>query len=177
MASLQDQLLKAGVVDKGKSQKIKKQQHKKKKAGKGSPEAEEAARLANQARAAKQQKDKEINQQKQQQAQRKAIEAQMKQLMENNKLVREGGDIPYQFSYKKSIKKLYITEPQQQQLLLGQVAIVELHGDFELVPAKVAEKIAQRDESRVVVMNSGSENSVDEDDPYKDYQIPDDLMW
>ena len=105
------------------------------------------------------------------------FDAEMKQLMENNKLVREGGDIPYQFSYKKSIKKLYITEPQQQQLLLGQVAIVELQGDFELVPAKVAEKIAQRDESRVVVMNSGSENSVDEDDPYKDYQIPDDLMW
>ena len=177
MASLQDQLLKAGVVDKSKSQKIKKQKHKQKKAGKADAETREAERLANEARAAKLKKDREINEQAKLEAERKAIEAQMKQLIESNRLNRTGGEIAYQFKHNNAIKKLYVTEPLQQQLSFGQVAIVEFQGDFELVPVKVADKIAQRDASRVVVLNAVSKPEVDEDDPYKDYQIPDDLMW
>ena len=40
-----------------------------------------------------------------------------------------------------------------------------------------AQKIAQRDPQVVVVLNQYEPTPVDEDDPYADYQIPDDLMW
>ena len=48
---------------------------------------------------------------------------------------------------------------------------------YELVPTVVAEKIRQREESAVLLLNERGNNAVDEDDPYKDFPIPDDLMW
>ena len=178
MASLQDQLLKAGVVDKSKSQKIKKEKHKKQKqAPKGQAQENEAKRLAEQARAEKLQKDREMNQRNQQQAEQKAIQAQIKQLIETARLNREGAEQPYQFSHGTKIKKLYVTDEQQKQLVAGLLAIVELNEQYELVPLKVAEKIAQRNEGQVVSVNEAAPGQTDEDDPYADYQIPDDLMW
>ena len=48
---------------------------------------------------------------------------------------------------------------------------------YELLPAVAAEKIMQRDDAVIVLLNSNDKPEVDEDDPYADYQIPDDLMW
>ena len=48
------------------------------------------------------------------------------------------------------------------------------------MPTAVAEKIKQRDESLVVMLteNTGvNADQEDEDDPYADFKIPDDLMW
>ncbi len=46
------------------------------------------------------------------------------------------------------------------------------------MPAGVAEKIRQRDESVILLLNTRSAaEQVEEDDPYADFQIPDDLMW
>ena len=59
----------------------------------------------------------------------------------------------------------------------GQIAIVALGDSFELVPTVVAEKIRQRDEKAVLLLNERGSQDVDEDDPYKDFPIPDDLMW
>jgi uncharacterized protein YaiL (DUF2058 family) len=44
------------------------------------------------------------------------------------------------------------------------------------VPAAIAEKIRERDERAVVKLNQ-SETPVDENDPYKDFVVPDDLKW
>jgi uncharacterized protein YaiL (DUF2058 family) len=45
------------------------------------------------------------------------------------------------------------------------------------VPAPVAEKIAQRDVDSVVHLNQKVEMQENENDPYADFQIPDDLTW
>jgi uncharacterized protein YaiL (DUF2058 family) len=65
----------------------------------------------------------------------------------------------------------------QQQIVRGQLAIVALGQHYELVPRVVAEKIAQRDAAAVVLLNNQSKATEEDDDPYKDYVIPDDLMW
>ena len=38
-------------------------------------------------------------------------------------------------------------------------------------------KIRQRDENTVVLHNTRSSAEIEEDDPYAEFQIPDDLMW
>ena len=77
----------------------------------------------------------------------------------------------------KKIKSIYVTEEQQKQLARDQIVIVSLEGGlFELVPKKAAEKIAQRDPTSVIE-NKVTESTVQADDPYADYQIPDDLVW
>ena len=99
-------------------------------------------------------------------------------MINTNKLDRKGGELAYQFVDGKKIKKLYVTSKLQDQLTKGQIAIVKQGDQYELVPARIAEKIKQRDEARVLVLHEkGNSETVDEDDPYADYPIPDDLMW
>jgi len=45
-----------------------------------------------------------------------------------------------------------------------------------MVPAEVAARIRERDEKAVIPYQEGQEE-VDENDPYKDYVVPDDLTW
>ncbi|HBP97063.1 MAG TPA: DUF2058 domain-containing protein, partial [Pantoea agglomerans] len=48
---------------------------------------------------------------------------------------------------------------------------------YAIIPASVADKIAQRDASAIVLNSALSEEAQDEDDPYADFKVPDDLMW
>lgn len=183
MASLQDQLLKAGLVDKNKANKAKKEKQKQTKNHRkmGGKTVNEAREAAQQEKARKLERDRELNRQKQAQSNQKALMAQIKQLIELNRIDREGGEIDYSFVHNDKVKKISVQALLQKQLGSGRLAIVTFIKDgddrYELVPAVIAEKIAQRDESSVVQMNQISETEIDEDDPYADYQIPDDLMW
>ena len=181
MASLQDQLLNAGMVDKKKAKKIEKDKRKQaKQLPKGQKLTNETREQAQQTLNEKAQRDKETNRALQERAQVKAIAAQIKQLIETNRLDRSKGDIAFQFVDGKKIKKMHISALFQNQLGKGQIAIVKLGELYELVPTAVAEKIKQRDESLVVMLteNTGvNADQEDEDDPYADFKIPDDLMW
>jgi len=182
MASLQDQLLKAGLVDKNRANKAKKEKQKKVKAARGSGAAisNEVSALAQQELAKKVERDRELNLLRQKQSSLKAITAQIVQLVEMNRLDTSDGEIAYSFVFDNKVKKMYLGEELKNQLLAGRLAIVTIMKNkqrkFELVPAPVAEKIAQRDDSCVVQLNEKVETE-GEDDPYADYKIPDDLMW
>ena len=182
MASLQDQLLKAGMVDSKKAKQMEKEKKKQAKlARKGQAEiVDEAKQLAQKVQAEKAEKDRERNRQAQLAAEQKAIAAQIIQLIRTNRIERTQGDVGFQFVDGKNIKKIYVDAKLQKQLEHGQIAIVRLDGQYELVATAVAEKIRQRDETTVVWLNSRAEAKDagnEEDDPYADFQIPDDLMW
>lgn len=178
MASLQEQLLKAGMVDEKKAKKIKKEQRKQKKQQpKGQTQVNEAREQAKQNQAEKSARDRQLNRQQQQVAEEKAIAAQIKQLITVNRIARDQGEIAYQFSDGSKIKKIFVTALLQEQLIKGLIAIAKLTDQYELVPAVVADKISQRDDTVIVVKNQAAKDAIAEDDPYADYQIPDDLMW
>ncbi|ECJ9324882.1 DUF2058 family protein, partial [Salmonella enterica] len=71
----------------------------------------------------------------------------------------------------------------QTQLINGRLAIARLVIDnsgeceYAIIPASVADKIAQRDADSIVVNSALSQEAQDEDDPYADFKVPDDLMW
>jgi hypothetical protein len=137
-------------------------------------EVKKASREALQAKA---NKDRELNQALNDKAQKKAIRAQIKQLMESHE-VKDQGEAAYNFTDGKKIKKIYVTETMINQLSRGTLAIAKLGDSYKVIPAAIAEKIAQRDENYILVRNERSATeTVDEDDPYADYPIPDDLMW
>lgn len=178
MASLQDQLLKAGMVDAKKAKAIKKEQRKQaKQVPKGHAAVNETREQVEKARAEKVARDREMNRKQQEAAEQKAIAAQIRQLVSMNRIDRGRGETAYQFVDGSKIKKMYVTPALLEQLSRGQVALVKVEETYELVPTVVADKISQRDESVVLVQNRKGEETVDEDDPYADYQIPDDLMW
>ena len=178
MASLQDQLLQSGLVDKKKAKQLK-QEHRKEAKGrqKGQVHIDEAKEQARRVQLEKVERDRQLNKEQQAEAEKKEIKAQIVQLITMNRISREGGDVAYQFKDGTRIKKMYVTPKIQRELVNGRLAIAKLADDYELLPAAAAEKIAQRDPQVVVLLNQYEPTTVDEDDPYTDYQIPDDLMW
>ena len=175
----QDQLLKAGLVSKQQVQTLKKDQHKKKKQlGNKKDEAAEAARLeAQRVAAEKAQRDMELNKRKDEQARQKAISAEIDQLITTNRIERdESCDIAYNFEHNAKVKRIYLNAHMRQQVIKGQLGIARIEGCYELVPLAIAEKIQRRNEKRVVLFND-EQADIDENDPYADYQIPDDLIW
>ena len=178
MASLQDQLLKAGIVDKKKAKQVAQEKRKQtKQSHKGHKQVDETKELARKALAEKTARDREINRQREAAAELKAIASQIKQLIEVNRIDRQGGETAYQFTDGTKIKKIYVSPLLHNQLSKGLIAIVRLNDQYELVPTIVAEKISQRDKNIVLVQNQASQVDTAEDDYYADYKIPDDLMW
>ena len=178
--SLFEQLKKTGLVDDKKAKQVKQSQYKnqkqKSKKGTAAP-VDEATLLAQKAHAEKVERDRQLNQEKKQDAEQKAIAAQIKQLIETNRVDDGGGDIVYNFTDANVVKRIYISEQAHKSLVSGHLAIAKLGEAYELVPMPVANKIRQRDEQCIILCEQPTEAESVEDDPYADYTIPDDLMW
>ena len=177
----QEQLLKAGVVSKQQVQKANQDKNKKKKqqkqVAKKDIAVDKTKLKAQQAAEAKAQRDRELNQRKQAHAQQKAISIEINQLITNNQLERgEDCEIVYNFEHQNKVKRIYVNEEMKQRIIKGSLGIARIEGRYELVPKETAEKIQQRNEKRVVIFDN-SEAETDANDPYADYQIPDDLTW
>ncbi len=174
--SLKDQLLKAGLV---KKKDVKKQPKKKapQVAKKNRKKPSENTLRTQRAMLDKAKKDKKLNEQRRLEAERKALMAQIKQLVNGSKVDRKDGETAYNFTYNKKVKTVYVTEEQHTLLSKDQLVIIAMGGEvFDVVPKVVASKIAERD-ANMVVSNEQADSTPAEDDPYADYQIPDDLMW
>jgi len=69
----------------------------------------------------------------------------------------------------------------KQQIIQGKLGIARIEGRYELVPQANAEKIQQRNEKRVVIYDEeqrlDEQETAAENDPYSEYEIPDDLVW
>lgn len=178
MASMQDQLLKAGLVNKNKvkqaNQVKAKQQKIERKSGVQSVDEAREAALETQRKNAE--RARELNAQRHAAATQKAIMAQIVQMVQVNRQSKGGGDIAYHFTRGSKIDRIYVSAAVQAHLVAGRLVIVCLGDSTELVPKVIADKIAERDASLVVRVNKPS-SEVDADDPYAAFQIPDDLMW
>ena len=136
MASLQDQLLKAGIVDKKKAKQIKQEQRKEAKGRqKGQVQVDQNKEQAKRALAEKTQRDRQLNKRQQDEVEKKAIQAQIIQLIKMNRVDRQKGDVAYQFTDGTRIKKLYVTQQLQNDLSKGRLAIAKLGDSYELLPA------------------------------------------
>lgn len=178
MSSLQDQLLKAGLTTKDKANKAKSEQRKKKKVARKQKQdiIDESKLAAEKSMAEKAAKARELNQIRNAEAEEKAILAQIRQIIESNQQDIGKAAVTFNFSDNGAIKKLEVSNEIHRHLTNGQLAIARYDDSFKLIPKPVAEKIMQRSEDFIVLINETTEEIL-EDDPYADYQIPDDLMW
>jgi len=177
--SLQEQLLKAGLVDKEKLNKAKKQrktQTRQQRNTKGSA-AQKPDSQVQRERAEKAERDRELNERRNEVRRQREVAAQVKQLVVNNRHPRAEGedDQPFYFENKGKVKRLYVSPKTHKMISAGQLVIVNFNGVFELVPPDIAEKIRERNPS--LVIDLPEEQQPDADDPYAQYQVPDDLMW
>jgi uncharacterized protein YaiL (DUF2058 family) len=179
--SLQEQLMGKGLIDKKQAKAIQKEKREKRKqAPKGQQEINEEKLLIEKLKQEKIEKDKALNKKRLDELEKKAIKAQVKQLLESNQIKREQGDVPFQFTHDKKIKKIYVSDFQFKHLSRGILAIGSINDDYIIVPAGVARKIMERDTTAIHYYFDARQNeqsTQEEEDPYKGFEIPDDLMW
>ena len=176
--SLQDQLRKAGLVNEKKLKKAQRVMHAQEMERKVHGTADDDPVLAAQrARAEKATRDRALNAGRDSQAAAKALAAQIRQLIELNRVSRDDGDIAFNFKDGRAIRKLLVNRRQQDALAAGRLAIVKLSDGYELVPTAAAAKILQRDATTVILCHDAQDAKADADDPYAKFQIPDDLDW
>lgn len=181
--ALRDQLLKAGLVNDKQIKKAAKEQHKEalRQRGQGkSPTIEEDRQRSQRLKEEKIERDRQLNQQRQAEADRKALLAQIRQLVEQNRQPIDEGDTPFNFVDRGKVKRLYLSEQARKRIVNGQLAIVRLEKGYALVPSETAEKINARMPECLVVYNRPNQQGSEQahpDDPYAKFQIPDDLIW
>ncbi|WP_449545600.1 DUF2058 domain-containing protein [Lelliottia amnigena] len=175
--TLQEQMLKAGLVSSKKMAKVQRT------AKKSRVQAREAREAVEENKKSQLERDKQLSEQQKLAVLSKEYKAQIKQLIEMNKITDSKGDIGFNFTDGNLIKKVFVDKTTQAQLISGRLAIARLATDkngeseYAIIPAVVADKIAQRDANSIVLNSALSQEEQDEDDPYADFKVPDDLMW
>lgn len=183
-SSLQEQLLKAGLVSqqKAKQTKTEKRKDAKTRGQVADPVAEERHRRAEQAQAEKAERDRVLNRERQEAARRAALANELRQLIHAHRVTRDRGEVAFNFADGKALKRIYVSPEQQLGLADGRLAVVRQDRFYELIPGEIAERVRTRDPDLVVVQNQRQPEPVAEprseaEDPYAGYEVPDDLTW
>lgn len=178
-SSLQEQLLKAGLVKKDKAQQAARQKAKRRKSGGGKGHAGDDARARQQKAAAEQaERDRKLAAERNARARERELQAQVRQLIEAHGVERRGYE-PYAFTDGSVVRKLRIDAAQRAQIANGALIIVRLGNSYELIPRAAAERVRERAPD-LIVLDHGVADDTSADDVvegYEGYEIPDDLTW
>ncbi len=118
----------------------------------------------------------ELNRRREEKAQRRARIAEIEQIIEEHRAPRLETEDYYSFIDGKKIRRMSVDAERREKLTKGDLVIVRYRGHYAVVPAAIAERIRERDENMVVKLVQPSATP-ETDDAYKDYVVPDDLMW
>jgi uncharacterized protein YaiL (DUF2058 family) len=177
--SLRDQLLKAGLVTQSKVKKAHRadeQRRRQLQSGGKLPATDVPPGAAQQAQAQKVARDLELNRRQQEKAQRRALRAQIDQLVEQERLPRLESDDYYSFVDGGKIRRVAVDAPRRKGICANELVIVRYRGHHEVVPAEAAVRIRERDANAVISVDV-DRKPASEDDRYKDFVVPDDLVW
>jgi uncharacterized protein YaiL (DUF2058 family) len=178
--SLRDQLLKAGLINKKQANEAERQQQRQERQAPhrpAPPKHRPAQPLAPQStQSAKNARDQALNRQQHAKAENKARLAQIKQLIEQNRLPTvENGEF-YNFVDGSKVRRIAVNTSIRDRLTRGEIAIVRHEGRYDLVPAAIAARIRERDEGALINSGVGKECSPS-DEAYPGFSVPDDLIW
>ncbi len=178
--SLREQLLQAGLVTTKQVKKAQQQTQQKRPPGKFNPEAKSEQQIAFQkAQAEKAARDQELNRQRQEKAERKACMTQIWQLVEQNRIPRVESDDYFNFVHLNKIHRIAVDAALRERITKGEAIIVRYGKFYAPVLPAIAERVRERDAESVVDLHAQAPAEVpaSDDDPYKDFAVPDDLMW
>ena len=137
---------------------------------------------ANPALSAKVARDQDLNRKQQEKAHRKALQDQIRLLIEKNRLASIEGADSYNFVDGSKVRRIGIDAATRARLTRGDVAIVLHAGRYDLVPRDIAERIRERDERAVIGHGVAAQASAGADTAaaeagYEGFAVPDDLIW
>ena len=180
---LQEQLLKAGLAKKSKLDQIAREQARQRNAnaaaGGTAGEAEQARSEAERARLEKIERDRALSAERNAQARAAELRGQVRQIVEQHRLPPEG-EIDYRFEHEGAIRSVRVTEAVRRQLAKGSLVIARHDAGYAIVPRAAAEKIESRDPAMIVLDHARTppvQSDAADDEYYRRFQVPDDLIW
>ncbi len=180
--ALQEQLLKAGLAKKGKVDQVAREQAKQRQ-GKAPATVDPGAAEAEKARRERVERDRAIAAERKAQAEMHERLAQIRQIIEQNRVVARGEDV-YRFTDGAAIRSVPADTATRAQLAKGAFVVVRDGVDgYAVIPKAAADKVALRDPALIVVDHSRQAASTDssgesaDDAYYSRFQVPDDLIW
>lgn len=179
MLSLQEQLLKAGLANEKSAKKIRKEKKKTNKAVRKKQQAADTT-LQDEIKAQKAQqveKDLALNKAIQQDLDQKSAQGKARQMIEQLQLTDIAGEVEFNYVREGKVKTILVDQVNYNALTKGRTGICLLNDKVYVLPAQAVDKIQAVDTSYVLLLNDNQVAEIDEDDPYADFQIPDDLMW
>jgi uncharacterized protein len=171
--SLREQLLAAGF---GKKKAAEQAERKAKEQQRVAKEQQRVAQ-AQAAQAAKAERAQALQQRRQEEADRKERWTQIKLLIEQHRLPKVESDDYFNFVSRGKVRRLAVDAPLRERIIGGELVIVRCEGRHDVVPRDIAERIRGYDARAVIVLQDSAGTAPSEDDPYKDYVVPDDLKW
>lgn len=182
--SLREQLLKAGLVDEKQVQKVEQQQNRQQhgqKKGNLPPPPDRNAE-ARKAQAEKAARDQALQRARNEKAERKARRAGLRQLVEQHRIPRIDSEDQFNFVDGRKVRHIAVNPEVRARINDGELLVVRHDGFYALVPREIGERVRERDAEMVVALpaagaGAGGAGAPAEDDPYKDYVVPDDLTW
>ena len=175
--SLQDQLLKAGLVSREKLNDSRQQVKRKRKRSGGKTTTEPVTTAADKRRQEQHQRDKRLNAEREQQRKDQEQRLRIRELVLANSLNVTDADQLYNVVRDGRIRRLYVTAEQRRQLSKGQLAVTIAKGRNHIVSLQVAEKIRALLPGYFVNLGSESNATDEAEGDYAEFKVPDDLMW
>jgi uncharacterized protein YaiL (DUF2058 family) len=183
--SLRDQLLAAGFASKQQAKKAREQEqaekhqqrHQQSRHKPAGPSLSAAAAMR--AQAEKAERDLELNRKRQAKAEAKALRVQIRQWAAADMLPRIESEQTFNFVDGGKVRRVAVDADRRALILSGAVVIVRVDGNYLQLPAAAAARIIERDPAALVALDAGATpaESAVADDPYKDFVVPDDLVW
>ena len=172
MGSLQDQLLKAGLATPEQLRKMRAEQRRESRGRRDSREGSRTSR----GRPSGSPPDRGD-------ASVRVLNLRIRELLDRHTLNDRNAEITFNFARENVIRRVNVTDEQRRKLAAGELAIVGFRRRHHLVPAEVAEEI--RTLRPIVFVHRAAPEGADapspaaddEDDPYREFPVPDDLRW
>jgi hypothetical protein len=176
--SLQEQLLKAGLVTERQARDTRQTQRKDRKAGKPRDDADQ--RAAAKRRQEQAERDRALNDKKEAERRERELRVQIRDMVLAASLNQDNAEVAYNVLHGSKVRRIYVTPEQRDGLVAGTLAVATARGRHHVIPAAVGEKIAAIMPGYFVhsapAADAGEADGGD-DDPYARYKVPDDLMW
>jgi uncharacterized protein len=171
--SLREQLLAAGFGKKKAAEQAERKAKEQQRIAQA--QAAQAAQAANQA--AKAARAQAQQQRRQEEADRKERWTQIKLLIEQHRLPKVESDDYFNFVSRGKVRRLAVDAQLRERIISGELMIVRCEGKHDVLPRDIAERIRGYDARAVIALQAAASAPPSEDDPYKDYVVPDDLKW
>jgi uncharacterized protein YaiL (DUF2058 family) len=101
----------------------------------------------------------------------------LRQLIDQHRIPSPETDEYFNFVDGGKVRRVAVDGSLRARLVAGSLVIARCDGRYDLVPADAAALVRERDADAVIDLRPPDSRSASEDDPYRDFTVPDDLTW